>query len=284
VLELRNVSFAYQEGPRVVRDVSLEVPRGARLAVMGENGSGKTTLAHLMCGLLKPPAGKVLVDGLSTGDPGSIHEIRRRVGIVFQDPDDQLIETTVEREVGFGLRNLGLSPSDVGKRVDGALAVFGIEHLRRRSCHLLSAGEKQTVTVASIFAMEPDYVLLDEATSLLDAESRLHLVATIERLLTETGAGLVFVSMRLEDVWMCDRVVFLRQGFIAFDGGKADAAAWLAEQGFHLSGLSHLVSRLGREIPGFGSRISSCRSLTADAICGILAEVAGGSGGDAVCP
>lgn len=284
MLELKSVSFDYAEGPRVVRDISLRLPRGTRLAVMGENGSGKTTLAHLMCGLLKPVAGDVLVDGLSTSDPGSVHEIRRRVGIVFQDPDDQLIETTVEREVGFGLRNLGLVPAEVRKRVDRALTVFGIEHLRRRSCHLLSAGEKQTVTVASIFAMQPDYVLLDESTSLLDAESRLHLVATIERLLTETGAGLVFVSMRLEDVWMCDRVIFLRDGTVDFDGGKQGLAAWLAEQGFHLTGFSLLLSRVERVLPGFGHRISSCRSLTADAVSGILTELAGSSGGGAACP
>jgi energy-coupling factor transporter ATP-binding protein EcfA2 len=274
VLELRDVGFAYPEGPPVLCDMSLELERGSRLAVMGENGSGKTTLAHLVCALLKPTTGEVLVDGLSTADRGAVHDIRRRVGLVFQDPDDQLVETTVEREIGFGPRNLGLDPAEVGSRVERALEVFGIEHLRRRSCHLLSAGEKQIVTVASVFAMEPDYVLLDESTSLLDGRSRQRLLAAVERLLDETGAGLIFVSMRLEDVWMCDRVIFLGAGSIAFDGGKEDLPGWLQNRGLPLCGMSLLLTGLDEVVPGFARRAAACRTLSADCFSDILAASA----------
>ena len=284
MLKLRNVSFTYPEGPRVVRDISLDVERGSRLAIMGENGSGKTTLAHLMCGLVKPVAGQVLVDGLATENPDTVHDIRRRVGLVFQDPDDQLIETTVEREIGFGPRNLGLDPAEVGSRVDRALDVFGIQHLRRRSCHLLSAGEKQTVTVASVFAMQPDYVVLDESTSLLDGRARLRLLSAVERLLAETGAGLVFISMRLEDVWMCDRVLFLKEGSIAFEGGREDLPGWLRDQGFPLTGLALLLSKVDRVVPGLVRRVASGRVLSADSFSAALAEPGDNPKGGAACP
>lgn len=284
MLQLRNVSFAYPQSPQVVRNVSLSVEPGSRLAVMGENGSGKTTLAHLMCGLLKPVAGEVLVDGLATDAPDTVHDLRRRVGLVFQDPDDQLIETTVEREIGFGPRNLGLDPAEVGCRVVRALDVFGIQHLRRRSCHLLSAGEKQTVTVASVFAMQPDYVVLDESTSLLDGQARLRLLSAVERLVEETGAGLVFISMRIEDVWMCDHVLFLKGGSIAFEGGKADLPGWLRDQGLPLTGLSLLLSRLDEVTPGLAGRVASGRTLSADSLAAALTELADNPKGGAACP
>jgi len=283
VLELRNVSFAYPGGPQVLSDVSLKVDRGTRLAVMGENGSGKTTLAHLMCGLIKPSAGEVRVYGHPTGAQETVHDIRRRVGLVFQDPDDQLVETTVEREIGFGPRNLGLAPAEVGERVDRALDVFAIGDLRRRPCHLLSAGEKQIVTVASVFAMRPDYVVLDESTSLLDGEARRRLVAAVERLLAETEAGLVFISMRLEDAWICDRALFLKQGGIAFEGTKADLAGWLAERGLPLTGISLLLSRMDAAVPGLARRVATGRTLSADSLAAALAGPAGDPKGGAAC-
>jgi energy-coupling factor transporter ATP-binding protein EcfA2 len=284
VLELRDVSFAYPGGPRVVSNISLAVERGSRVGVMGENGCGKTTLAHLMCGLLHPADGEVLVDGLSTSDVHRIHDIRRRVGLVFQDPDDQLIETTVEREIGFGPRNLGLTLAQVESRVDRALGVFGIRHLRQRSCHLLSAGEKQTVTVASIFAMQPDYIVLDESTSLLDGEARLRLMGAVERLLSETGAGLVFISMRLEDAWSCDRVVFLKGGSVAFSGGKEDLPGWLLGQELPLTGLSLLLGSVEKIAPGFVHRVARGRDLSAGSLAAAIAEIGGRPEGGGACP
>jgi energy-coupling factor transport system ATP-binding protein len=280
VLELKQAAFTHPNGLQAIRGVSLTLEPGATLGVMGENGSGKTTLARLMCGLLKPTTGQVLLDGLSTADPACVHEVRRRVGIVFQDPDEQLIETTVEREIGFGLRNLGLEAEEVERRVDRALDLFDIDRLRRRSCHLLSAGEKQTVTVASIFAMEPDYVVLDEATSLLDAESRVHLVRAVDRLISETGAGLVFISMRLEDLWMCDRVLVLGQGSVEFEGNRAGLAARLAGEDY-LPGLAYLLGGMEEALPGFGKRMAAVRDLSAETVYGVISEMTRSLGGEA---
>jgi energy-coupling factor transporter ATP-binding protein EcfA2 len=284
VLELKDVAYAYPGSPEVVRGVSLTLRKGGRLGVIGENGSGKTTLARLMCGLLKPGAGQVLVDGMSTADPDVIHEIRRRAGIVFQDPDGQLVETTVEREIGFGLRNLGMEQSEIRTRVNRALEVFDIGRLRRRSCHLLSAGEKQTVTVASIFAMEPRYVILDESTSLLDGGSRRKLLESVDRLLAETGAGLVFISMRLEDVWTCDRMAMLDRGRIEFEGDRHALSTRLEAGDIRPGGLASLLSGIEVAVPGFGKRIASTRTLSAESVYAAIRSLRGPGEGDVPWP
>jgi energy-coupling factor transport system ATP-binding protein len=249
VLEARNLTFAYSSGRQILKGLDLSLLKGERLGIWGRNGSGKTTLARLLCGLLEPTAGSVTVDGLDTADPGVIYEIRRKVGLVFQDPDDQIVETTVEREVAFGLRNLGLEVDEVGARTEEALSIFGIRHLRRRSCNLLSAGEKQTVSVASVFAMRPDYVILDESTSLLDLHSRVRLLDVTKRLLEETGAGLLFISMRPEDIWTCDRIVMLEDGAARFEGGRADFLKHVVDSGLPLYGLPLLAATLLADLP-----------------------------------
>ena len=273
MLEIRDVSFSYPDGTEVIRGISLAVEKGERLAILGRNGSGKTTLARLMCGLLLPAAGEILADGLTSSDPSALYELRRSVGIVFQDPDDQIVEVTVEREIGFGLRNLGLEPEVVTERVREAMEIFKIDHLSKRPCHLLSAGEKQTVAVASIFAMRPDYVVLDESTSLLDAQARRRLLAALDCLLEETGAGLVFISMRLEDVWFCDRVASIEDGSIGFDGVKGDLVGYLRGAGFPLHGLAELVSEISRRIPGFAGRLSASTVLDGTVLADALVRI-----------
>jgi energy-coupling factor transport system ATP-binding protein len=254
----------------------MSLAKGGRLGVWGRNGSGKTTLARLLCGLLRPSAGRVIVDGLDSTDPETIYEIRRRVGLVFQDPDDQIVETTVEREVAFGLRHLGLEIGEVEGRTEEALGVFGIDHLRGRSCNLLSAGEKQTVTAAAVFAMKPDYIVLDESTSLLDSQSRLRLLEAIGRLLDETGAGLVFISMRLEDVWTCGRVVLLEDGAIGLDAGKVDFLKRIVERGVPLHGTSLLLGRLFDEIPELEKEMGAWKDLSVGTVSESLIRLAGG--------
>jgi len=274
VLQATNLWFGYPNSPEILKGVSLAIDRGKRLAIAGENGSGKTTLARLLCGLLKPLAGAVTVDDLNTNDPATIFEVRRRAGIVFQDPDDQLVEVVVEREIGFGLRNLGLEMGEIASRVEAALEVFGIEHLRRRPCYLLSAGEKQTVTIASIFAMRPDYVILDESTSLLDGGSRRRVLLAVDRLLAETGAGLGFISMRMEDIWTCDEVLFLKEGRVGFRGTREAFLAHLDKIGAPLYGLSELLVMLERSVPGLARELSRGRDLSAGSLAEALVEVA----------
>ncbi|MFH1312709.1 MAG: energy-coupling factor ABC transporter ATP-binding protein [Candidatus Eisenbacteria bacterium] len=283
MLDVQNLRFGYPGGPEVIRGMTLSLERGSSLALVGENGSGKTTLARLLCGLLKPTAGVVRVGDADTANPQRIYDIRRRVGIVFQDPDDQIVETTVERELGFGLRNLGLDVPEVGRRVDQALDVFGIGHLRKRSCNLLSAGEKQTVTVASIYAMRPDYIILDESTSLLDSVSRRKLIGVLDRLLEETGAGLAFISMRLEDVWLCDRVVFLKDGTIGFDGNKVEFLKYLKEHGHPLSGMARLACELMDGVPGITAKMAEWRELSAAAVSETVIGLGGNREGGRTC-
>jgi energy-coupling factor transport system ATP-binding protein len=288
VLEATNLWFGYPNSPEILKGVSLAIAPGKRLAIAGENGSGKTTLARLLCGLLKPLAGAVTVGEFNTGDPDEVFEVRRRAGIVFQDPDDQLVEVTVEREIGFGLRNLGLPMDEIKRRVDRALEVFGTEHLRSRPCHLLSAGEKQTVTIASIFAMQPDYVILDESTSLLDAGSRRRVIRAVDRLLAETGAGLCFVSMRMEDIWTCDDVVFLKEGRVDFRGTREEFLVYIAASDIPLYGLPDLVVKLGRSVPGLARELSRGRDLSAGSLADALVALSkargrGATGGGEPC-
>lgn len=275
MLEVENAVFAYPGCAQVISGLSLSLARGERLAVVGENGSGKTTLARLLCGLIQPTAGSVRVDGLDTRDPEAIYEVRRRVGLVFQDPDDQMVETTVEREVAFGPRNLGLAPDEVDLRVKEALDTFSIQHLAGRPAHLLSAGEKQLVAVASVFAMQPDYLILDESTSLLDRRARLAVGEAVEHLLRKTGAGLVFISMRLEDVWTCGKVIVLESGGVGFRGCREDLVAHLRAAGVPLAGLGLLASELAQAVPGFLAALARQQRLTGDDVAAALTGRAG---------
>ena len=282
MLEVADLRYAYPGREDILRGVSFSLAKGRRLAVMGENGSGKTTLARLLCGLIAPTGGSVTVDGIDTRDAATAYEVRRRVGLVFQDPDDQLVETTVEREIAFGPRHLGLGLDEVGRAVEEAISLFHLGSLRKRPCHLLSAGEKQTVAIASVFAMRPEYVVLDESTSLLDARARLEVAGAVERLLGETGAGLVFISMRLEDAWMCDEAIFLRDGAVGFRGGRADLLGYLVTEGLPLAGTALLLAELEKGAPGLAAEIAGDRELSAEAIASSLLAHRGGSrGGDA---
>jgi energy-coupling factor transporter ATP-binding protein EcfA2 len=275
VLEARNLKFTYSTRADILKGLSLTVRKGERVGIWGRNGSGKTTLARLLCGLLRPCSGTVIIDELNGADPETIYEVRRRVGLVFQDPDDQIVETTVEREVAFGLRNLGLEIAEVEARTEEALEVFSIRQLRGRSCNLLSAGEKQTVTAASVFAMRPDYVILDESTSLLDSRSRLRLLDAIERLLDETGAGLLFISMRFEDIWTCDRALLLEDGVIGLEADRVGFLKHLVRRKFPLYGTSLLLGRLLAKVPRLEDEMAAWEDLSPEVVSESLIGLAG---------
>ena len=271
MIEISDLGYTYAGGRRVLDGVTFELSKGKRLGLLGENGSGKTTLARLACGLQTPTSGTVVVDGLPTSGTETIYEVRRKVGLVFQDPEQQIIETTVDREVGFGPRNLGLEPVAVKARVDDALRLFGIEHLRGRPCHLLSAGEKQLVAVASVFTMRPDYIVLDEPTALLDPAARLTLLNALDALLGETGAGALIISMRLEDVWISDETMFLSDGRIAFRGGKGGLLRHMADNGYPLHGLGRLASEAQARVEGMAAIYDRCPDLSTECLTEALA-------------
>ena len=179
MIEFREVSFWYAEEDQVfdnvrevLKDVNLTIKDGEFVVLLGRNGSGKSTLARHCNGLLIPKRGDVLVEGINTKDTELIWEVRQKVGLVFQNPDNQLIATTVEEDVAFGPENLGLPPHEIRKRVDEALEMVGMSDFKKREPHLLSGGQKQKVAIAGVLAMSPRYLVLDEATSMLDPEAR----------------------------------------------------------------------------------------------------------------
>ncbi|MCL6516845.1 MAG: energy-coupling factor transporter ATPase [Alicyclobacillus sp.] len=221
LIRVQGVSYAYRvrEGKSipVLHGVSFEVHEGEHLAIIGHNGSGKSTLAKHLNGLIVPDAGDVLVDGMNTRDKRSLREIRKRVGMVFQHPDNQMVATIVEDDVAFGLENLGVPEDEMRRRVDEALRAVGMEAHRDRPPHHLSGGQKQRVAIAGILAMRPRCIVLDEATSMLDSYGRQELMEVIGRLHGE-GIAIVSITHHMAEVALADRVLVMEAGRIVMEG------------------------------------------------------------------
>lgn len=214
-----SVSYPTPGGALVpaLREISLEVRRGEWLAVIGHNGSGKSTLAKLFNGLVIPGRGTVTVDGLSTRDPAELRRIRQIVGMVFQNPDNQLVATVVEEDVAFGPENLGLARSEIAARVADAMRTVDIDELRSRAPHQLSGGQKQRVAIAGVLAMRPSCVILDEATAMLDPSGRAEVLDTAAALHRQ-GVTIVSITHFMSEVPRADRVVVLSEGQVALTG------------------------------------------------------------------
>lgn len=225
LIEVSNLKYVYNAGtPDAVvalDGVNLRIERGEFLAIVGGNGSGKSTLAKHLNALLLPTAGDVVVDGMNTKDPDALWDIRRRVGMVFQNPDNQIVATVVEEDVAFGPENLGVPPRDIRTRVDEALMAVDMFEYRRKEPHLLSGGQKQRVAVAGILAMRPQCVILDEATTMLDPEGQREVMDTIGRLLAE-GITIIHITHSMDEALQAHRVVAMDGGRIALDGSPVD--------------------------------------------------------------
>lgn len=251
MISIQSVSFAYEtaEGSRrALSDVSLTVEPGKLVAVLGGNGSGKSTLARLCDGLLLPAEGSVTVDGMDTREGDTLWDIRSRVGMVFQDPDNQIVGTVVEEDVAFAPENLGLPREEIRKRVDEALAAVGLTDLRRREPHRLSEGQKQRLAVAGVLAMRPAYVVFDEPTAMLDPQGRRDVTAMMERLRGE-GRGILHVTHDLMHVPSADEVLVLAEGRVAFAGTPEDLLSRpdvLAAAGLALPPIGVLAEELRR--------------------------------------
>ena len=199
LIEFHNVSFAYgtEEGGEtvdVLENLNLNIEKGSFVAVLGHNGSGKSTIAKLTNGILFPQSGKVLVDGMETKPDDSIYDIRKKVGMVFQNPDNQIVASIVEEDVAFGVENLGIPPEECRRRVDDALKTVGMYELREKAPHKLSGGQKQRVAVAGIIAMRPQCIVLDEPTAMLDPSGRAEVMDTVKRLNREEGITIVLIT------------------------------------------------------------------------------------------
>ena len=220
IISVRNVTYEYREEETVyaaVKDLSLEIERGSFTVILGHNGSGKSTLAKMLNGLNKPTSGDVLVDGINTKDEATEIEVKRKVGMVFQNPDNQIIASIVEEDVAFGPENLGLEPAEIRRRVDNALKAVDMYDFRESTPHRLSGGQKQRIAIAGIMAMEPECLVLDEPTAMLDPKGRAEIISTLHRLNSEKGITIVLITHYMEEAENADRVIVMNDGKIIAD-------------------------------------------------------------------
>ncbi|MDR0905104.1 MAG: energy-coupling factor transporter ATPase [Oscillospiraceae bacterium] len=199
-------------GTQALRGVDLEIAKGEFVAVLGHNGSGKSTLARHFNALLKPDSGTVFVENFNTADDDSTIEIRRRVGMVFQNPDNQIVANVVEEDVAFAPENLGIPPAEIRKRVDDALRTVGMYEYREHAPHLLSGGQKQRVAIAGALAMQPECIVFDEPTAMLDPQGREDVVAIIRALRDELGVTVILITHHMEEAINCDRIFIMNEG------------------------------------------------------------------------
>jgi energy-coupling factor transport system ATP-binding protein len=230
-IDVRDLVFEYRREPdadgepdvvmRAVDGVSIAVPRGSFTAVIGRNGSGKSTLAKNVNALFLPTSGTVTVDGMDTRNDALVWEIRRRVGMVFQNPDNQLVSAVVEDDVAFGPENLGLAPDEIRERVRAALCAVDMTDQRKMAPHLLSGGQKQRVAIAGVVAMRPDAIIFDEPTAMLDPEGRREVMDVIGRLRAD-GVTIVLITHFMDETVGADRVVIMDRGRIVMDGAPSE--------------------------------------------------------------
>jgi energy-coupling factor transport system ATP-binding protein len=256
LISTRRLSFSYRGAQQpALREIDLEIENHAIVAVLGANGSGKSTLARLFGGMLLPTSGSVVVDGVDTRSIPAGWAMHQHIGMVFQNPQNQIVSTVVENEVAFGLENLRLASMTMQQRVDEVLHLVGMAHLRLANPHELSAGEQQRLAIASALAPSPHHLLLDEATSLLDDQSRLDLMVSVERLAHALGLSVIAITHRMDEVPIADRVIVLSFGSIVFDGAPSALFAQaerLQEWNLTLPPLQDLALRLrqaGMQVP-----------------------------------
>ncbi len=219
IIRIKNISYTYPDADRPALDgVSLDIMPGTFTAVLGSNGSGKSTLAKHLNAILVPAGGKVFVDGMDTADEGNLLAIRRQVGMVFQNPDNQIVANVVEDDVAFAPENLGVEPKEIRRRVDEALKSVGMYEFRMHAPHLLSGGQKQRVAIAGVLAMDPDVLVLDEPTAMLDPRGRREVIAAVETLCRERGITVVLITHHMDEAVRADRVLVLDKGRIVLDG------------------------------------------------------------------
>ncbi len=248
VINIQGVSFSYPgTNNRIVLDnINLDVYAGEMLVLLGPNGSGKSTLARLMNGLLVPTGGQVLVDGLDTADETSLWQIRKQVGMVFQNPDNQLVAALVEEELAFGMENLGFPPEEMKKRIKELSAHMQLEEFLDFPPHRLSGGQKQRVAIASVLAIEPQVLVLDEPTSMLDPAGRREVLSELARL-KQSGKTVVLVTHDMTEAVAADRIVVLEQGKTAFVGSPRECFSrvdWLREIGLEIPPPAELARRM----------------------------------------
>lgn len=275
MIDIDNVTFKYtstdeQEDDKVViKGVNLKVSKGEFVVVLGHNGSGKSTIAKHINALLTPSSGIVLVDGMNTKDQLNLWDIRSKAGMVFQNPDNQLVATIVEEDVAFGPENLGVDPKEIRKRVDDSLAKVGMSEYKRHAPHLLSGGQKQRVAIAGILAMQPDCIVFDEPTAMLDPSGRKEVINNIKELNKEHNITIVLITHYMDEAAQADRIIVVDDGQIRMEGtprevfSKVDV---MKKIGLDVPQVTELAYELRKEGIDISTEILNIDEMV-DAIC-----------------
>lgn len=260
MIKMEDVTYQYasigeEEQLMAVKNVDVTVKRGEYLVILGHNGSGKSTLAKLMNGLLLPTVGEVYVDNMNTKDTDKIWNIREMAGMVFQNPDNQMVATIVEEDVAFGPENQGVPPLEIRKRVDEALEIVEMQDYKKHAPHLLSGGQKQRVAIAGILAMKPDCIILDEPTAMLDPIGRKEIINTIKKLNKTENKTIIHITHYMDEAVEADRVLVMEQGEIVMEGSpreifsQVEKVKWLGLDVPQVTELAYELKKEGINVP-----------------------------------
>ncbi len=273
IIKTDNLHFTYQgDEKETLHGVNLEIEEGTFVAILGHNGSGKSTLAKLFNGILLPTEGRVLVDGIDTTHEDKLLQVRAAVGLVFQNPDNQIVANVVEDDVAFAPENLGVDPAEIRRRVDAALKTVGMYEYRLHAPHLLSGGQKQRVAIAGVLAMQPKCIVLDEPTAMLDPVGRREVVSTVTRLCREEGITVVLITHHMSECVGADRLVVMSEGNVIADGTPREVFSQvelLRSEGLSVPTTTELIYDLdaaGWSLPLSALTVDEC----ADAIAAAL--------------
>ena len=273
IISFKNVHFTYPgDDQESLCGIDLDIAAGSFVAVLGHNGSGKSTLAKHMNAILVPDEGQVLIDGIDTADEDRVIDVRRTVGMVFQNPDNQIVANVVEDDVAFAPENLGVPPEEIRRRVDEALKQVDMYDFRMYAPHLLSGGQKQRVAIAGVIAMQPRIIVLDEPTAMLDPQGRAEVIGTITKLCRENGMTVVLITHHMDECVGADRLIVMSNGHIAADGTPKDVFADVAlmdREGLSVPATVRLIHELrdaGWALPEDELDVEDCADELSDFI------------------
>ena len=278
IIKIENLTFRYADAETpAIEGLNLELERGSFVAVLGHNGSGKSTLAKLLNAILLPTEGRVLVEGIDTADEEKLQEVRRTVGMVFQNPDNQIVASVVEDDVAFAPENLGVPSTEIRARVDEALKRVGMYDFRLHAPHLLSGGQKQRVAIAGVLAMRPDCIVLDEPTAMLDPIGRREVLSAVRDLRRDKGMTVILITHHMEECIFADRLIVMSDGRVALDGSPKEVFSQVEEMRSLGLTVPETVSLLyglkeaGWDVPLDALTVEDC----ADMIAGVISAPPG---------
>lgn len=273
IIRTEDLHFTYQgDETETLHGINLEIEAGSFVAILGHNGSGKSTLSKLFNGILLPTSGRVLVNGIDTTHEDKLLDVRRTVGLVFQNPDNQIVANVVEDDVAFAPENLGVEPAEIRRRVDEALKTVGMYEYRMHAPHLLSGGQKQRVAIAGVLAMQPQCIVLDEPTAMLDPVGRREVISTVTRLSREQGITVVLITHHMSECVGADRLIVMSEGNVIADGTPREVFSQvelLKSEGLSVPETTELIYELDRDgwdLPLTALTVDEC----ADAIMAAL--------------